>query len=94
MVVGVLRVECSLPGTRSLKDKRRILKSLLDRLHHRFHVAAAEVAHHDSWRRAGLAVAYISTEAGHADQVLAHVAEAIGRHGDLVVLDFAVEMMR
>ncbi len=92
MVVGVLRVECSLPGTQSIKDKRRILNSLLDRLHHRFHVAAAEVAHQDSWRRAGLAVACVSTTTRHADQVLAHVADAIGRHGDLVVLDYAVEM--
>ena len=92
MVVGVLRVECSLPGTQSIKDKRRILNSLLDRLHHRFHVAAAEVAHQDSWRRAGLAVACVSTNTRHADQVLAHVADAIGRHGDLVVLDYAVEM--
>ncbi|HKV45820.1 MAG TPA: DUF503 domain-containing protein [bacterium] len=92
MVVGVLRVECSLPGTQSIKDKRRIVKSLLDRLHHRFRVAAAEVAHQESWRRAGLAVAYISTSARHADQVLAHVASAIEHHTDLVVLDYAVEM--
>ena len=92
MVVGVLRVECSLPGTQSIKDKRRILNSLLDRLHHRFHVAAAEVAHQDSWRRAGLAVACVSTDTRHADQVLAHVAEAIGRHSNLVVIDYAVEM--
>ena len=92
MVVGVLHVECSLPGTQSIKDKRRIVKSLLDRLHHRFRVAAAEVDHQDSWRRAGLAIAYISTDARHADQVLAHVASTIGRHADLVVLDYAVEM--
>ncbi len=94
MVVGVLHVECSLPGTRSIKDKRRIVRSLLDRLHHRFHVAAAEVDHQDSWRRAGLAVAYISTSARHADEVLAHVAETIDRQGELVVLDYHVEMVR
>ena len=40
MVVGVLHVECGLPGTRSIKDKRRVVKSLLDRLHHRYRVAA------------------------------------------------------
>lgn len=92
MVVGVLHVECSLPGTQSLKDKRRILRSLLDRLHHRFHVAVAEVDHQDSWRRAGLAVACVSTDARHADQVLARVASEIERHGDLVLLDYSVEM--
>lgn len=92
MVVGVLHVECSLPGTQSIKDKRRIVRSLLDRLHHRFHVAAAEVNHQDSWRRASLAVAYISTDARHADEVLSHVAAEIGRHGDLVLLDYSIEM--
>ena len=92
MVVGVLHVECSLPGTQSIKDKRRILRSLLDRLHRRFHVAVAEVDHQDSWRRAGLAVAYISTTTRHADEVLAHVATAIERNSDLVVLDYSIEM--
>jgi uncharacterized protein YlxP (DUF503 family) len=92
MVVGVLHVECSLPGTQSIKDKRRIVRSLLDRLHNRFHVAAAEVNHQDSWRRAGLAVAYISTDARHADEVLSHVAAEIERHGELVLLHYSIEM--
>jgi uncharacterized protein len=92
MIVGVLHVECSLPGTQSIKDKRRILRSLLDRLHNRFHVAAAEVTHQDSWRRAGLAVAYVSTDARHADQVLARVAREIDRLGDLVLMDYSIEM--
>jgi len=36
MIIGVLQVELSLPGSHSLKDKRRLVKSLLDRLHNRF----------------------------------------------------------
>ncbi|HXX37245.1 MAG TPA: DUF503 domain-containing protein [bacterium] len=92
MVVGVLHVECSLPGTHSIKDKRRIISSLLDHLHRRFHVAAAEVDHQDSWRRAGIAVACVSTDTRHADEILAHVASVIDRRGDLVLLDYHVEM--
>lgn len=92
MVVGVLHVECSLPGTQSIKDKRRVVQSLLARLHHRFRVAAAEVTHQDSRRRAGLAIAYISTTTRHADEVLAHVAGEIERHADLVLLDYSIEM--
>jgi uncharacterized protein YlxP (DUF503 family) len=55
-------------------------------------VAAAEVAHQDSWRRAAIAVACVSTDRRHADEVLAHVAGAIERHGELVLLDYHVEM--
>ncbi|MBI2200597.1 MAG: DUF503 domain-containing protein, partial [Armatimonadetes bacterium] len=53
MVVGVLHIQFSLPSANNLKDKRRLLTSLLDRLHNRFNVAAAEVDQQDSWRRAG-----------------------------------------
>ena len=92
MVVGVLHAECGLPGTQNIKDKRRIVKSVLDRLHHRFNVAAAEVTHQDSWRRAGLAVACVSTDVRHADSVLASVARELDHHGELVLLDYSTEM--
>jgi len=92
MVVGVLHLECGLPGTQSIKDKRRIVKSVLDRLHHRFNVAAAEVTHQESWRRAGLAVACVSTDTRHADSVLARVAREIEHHGELVLLDYSTEL--
>ena len=92
MVVGVLHLECGLPGTQSIKDKRRIVKSVLDRLHHRFNVAAAEVTHQESWRRAGLAVACVSTDTRHADSVLARVAREVEHHGELVLLDYSTEM--
>lgn len=88
----MLHLECGLPGTQNIKDKRRIVKSVLDRLHHRFNVAAAEVAHHDSWRRAGLAVACVSTDTRHADAVLAAAAREVERHSELVVLDYSTEM--
>jgi uncharacterized protein len=92
MVVAVLHVECGLPGTQSIKDKRRIVKAVLDRLHHRFNVAAAEVTHQDSWRRAGLAIACVSTDTRHADSVLARVAREIEHHGELVLLDYSTEL--
>lgn len=92
MIVGVLRVEFSLPGSRSLKDKRRLVQSLLDRLHNQFHVAAAEVDHQDNLRRAGLAVACVSSGARHADQVLSRIVEVIARETEMVVVDYEIEL--
>lgn len=71
MVVGVRTWELHLAGCQSLKDKRRVLKSLKDRLHQRFNVSAAEVDHHDAWQRAALACSVVSTERRHAEEVLA-----------------------
>ncbi|MGH2348617.1 MAG: DUF503 domain-containing protein [bacterium] len=92
MVVGVLTVEFSLPGSRSLKDKRRLVQSLVDRLHHEFHVAAAEVNHQDNLRRAGLAVACVSNAARHANQILSRVVEVVERETEMVVVDYEIEL--
>jgi len=70
VVVGVITWELHLEGSRSLKDKRHVLKSLKDRLHNRFNVSAAETAHHDLWQRAELTVCVVSNERGHAESVL------------------------
>jgi len=70
VIVGVKAWELSLAGCHSLKDKRRVIKSLKDRLHARFNVSAAEVDHQDSWQRAALAVSVVSGDKHHAEEVL------------------------
>ena len=70
MVVGVRSWELQLAGCQSLKDKRRIVKSLKDRLHHQFNVSAAEVAHQDAWQLAALACSVVATDRRHAEEVL------------------------
>jgi len=70
VVVGVARWELHLFECQSLKDKRRIVKSLKDRLASRFSVSAAEVAHQELWQRAALAAAIVTSERRHAEEVL------------------------
>ncbi|MEK6769372.1 MAG: DUF503 domain-containing protein [Gemmatimonadota bacterium] len=70
MVVGVISWELHLAGCQSLKDKRRVIKSLKDRLHQRFNVSAAEVDHQDLWQRAALAASVVSSDHRHAEEVL------------------------
>jgi uncharacterized protein YlxP (DUF503 family) len=92
MIVGVLHIQLSLPGVGSLKDKRRLLTSLLDRLHNQFNVAAAEVDQQDTWRRAQLAVACVSSEGRHANQILTRVMAEVERAAELVVVGYEMEL--
>ncbi len=78
MVVGLLSVELHVPGSRSLKDKRMVLRRIKDRLK-KFNVAVSEVEHQDLWQRAALAVVTVSTEEAHADRELQAVADEIDR---------------
>ncbi len=64
MRVGWLRVELLIPGSRSLKEKRSPLKSLLAKLSARFNVSVAEVAHQDLHQRASIGVALVAADGG------------------------------
>ncbi|MDX2115501.1 MAG: DUF503 domain-containing protein [Planctomycetota bacterium] len=75
MVIGVLQFELMIPASVSLKDKRRVVKSLKDRLHREHLVSVAEVGALDDLRRAVLAVAVASGEAARASEVMDRVVE-------------------
>jgi len=65
---------------------------LVERAQHRFRVSAAEVDYHDSWRRAAVGFACISTSTRHAHAILAKVSDLIERQGEIVLMDFDVEI--
>jgi uncharacterized protein len=70
VVIGVATWELEVLGAQSLKEKRRVVKSLKDRLHARFNISVAETAHHELWQRAALTGCVVATDSGHADAVL------------------------
>lgn len=70
MAVGVIGWELEVVGCQSLKEKRRVVKSLKDRLHQRFNISVAETAHHELWQRAELTACVAAADARHAEKVL------------------------
>lgn len=60
MVVGISVFELHLPGARSLKHKRKVVKSLIERIHHRYRVSVAETDHHDLHQRTEIGLAVIA----------------------------------
>jgi uncharacterized protein len=93
MAIGLLTLEIHIPDSRSLKDKRQVLRSLKDRLRGRYNVAVAELDHQESWQRAQVGIVSLSNDAAHLEQslraVLNEAEEILGR--DLAASD--LEMM-
>ncbi len=87
MTVGVVVWELHVAGCQSLKDKRQVIKSLKDRLHQRFNVSAAETAHHDLHQRAEIAVAVVSADRRHAQQVLSACDQLVEMDGRARIVD-------
>jgi uncharacterized protein YlxP (DUF503 family) len=70
MVVGTARVVFAIPSASSLKDKRSVVRRVVERARARFNVAVAEVDDQDVHRRAVIGVAVVSNDARHATSML------------------------
>lgn len=79
--------ELHLAGCHSLKDKRRILKSLKDRLHNEFNVAVAETNHQDTWQRAELACVAVAGDRRQVERVLQSADNLVAGHPLARIID-------
>lgn len=70
VVVGLLTVDLFISDALSLKDRRRVVKSLLDRLAHRHNVAVADLGPDNAPRHAELAITTVANEEAHVHRVL------------------------
>ena len=80
MVIGSLTARLLVRESRTLKDKRQVVRSILDRLTAGFNVSAAEVGTHDDVKVATLGVAAVGFEHAAVRGVLQQIAEALRRH--------------
>ena len=91
--VAVGTVELHLPDVDSLKGKRHVLKGLKEKVRHRFEVSVAEVNHQDTWQRATLAVACVSPDSRHANEVVSKALDFIEANVDGHVIDVQIEIL-
>lgn len=77
MVIGFGYVTIYIFESHSLKEKRRVVRSLLERARHRYNLSISEVDHQDSWQMAGIGFTCISNSASHADSMLAEILRFI-----------------
>lgn len=93
MVIGTLQVTLEVPDSRSLKEKRTVVRSVTSRVRQTFAVAVAEVGEQDSWRTATVGVACVSNSARHADEVCQKVLAYIENDADGIVTGSRFELV-
>jgi uncharacterized protein YlxP (DUF503 family) len=95
LAVGIARIVLHLPTSGSLKSKRQVVSGLLRRVRAEFRVSAAEVGELDRWQLAELAIATVSNNSRHSEEVLAAVLSYIESHCEGArVTDISTEMVR
>ena len=77
MVVGFCQLDLRIPENRSLKEKRHVLRKLMDRVRHRFNVAISEVGDNDLWQRAQIGFCTVGNDRRHINSSLDKVVHFI-----------------
>jgi uncharacterized protein YlxP (DUF503 family) len=92
MILGSLRARLLVRESRSLKDKRQVVRSILDRLRNSFNVSAAEVEELDHRQLVVLGVALVGREAREVKTVLEQVVSALRVHPVAEFIDHEIEV--
>lgn len=79
-------VEIRIPDSQSLKDRRHVVRSLLDGARQRFSVSAAEVGGQDTWQRAALGFAVVASEARLAEEVIDQIDRFLWSRPDIEIV--------
>jgi len=92
MHVGVCTLYLRLLDSRSLKEKRRVIKGIKDRVRSRFNVSIAEIDGLDKWQRATLGVACVSNDARSANSILSNVVSFVDGMHAAELVDYEIEI--
>ena len=93
MVIGVCRIVLSIDEAFSLKEKRHIIKSIIERLKNKFNASVAEVDLNDKWKNAVIGIACVSNETGHADSMMANIVNFVENDGRAFLADYSTEII-
>lgn len=94
MIIGLLQMSLRLPGARSLKEKRHLIRGLLEKARRDFGVSIAEIGDQDLWGNASIGVACVSGNSAHAESLVRTVLTRFDEHPDIEVDGFLVEVHR
>ena len=81
MIVGVMTAQLYLHGVISLKDKRKIVKSLIERLKNRFNISISEVDYNDIKTSALIAIAVVSNDTRFVNRQLDKILDFLRNDG-------------
>jgi uncharacterized protein len=93
VIVGLCTVELFIADSQSLKEKRRVLLGLKDRLQHKFNLSVAEVDGQDLWQKAVLGLACVANDGRYVNQVLDQALNLIRSNPAVEIVQSRVELL-
>ena len=92
MFIGIGKVEIFLPGLRSLKSKRRIIKSIKDRIRSKFNVGVNEIDFLDKWQHSKIGIVAVSNDSKFLQSSLNKIVNLIKDNRNINILDWSIKI--
>ena len=93
MIIGILQIEFLIPGVRSLKGKRSIVKGLKDRIRKSFNVSISETDYHDKWQRCVVTIACVNNDKRQVESTFSKALNSIQKCGEIQILKSQIELL-
>lgn len=94
MYIGIFKFTIHIPGSHSLKEKRRVVRSLCQKLRNTFTVSVAEVSDNDVWQTATIGISFVSNSVQIIQQVLSQILSYLQQHaGEYMLAEHKQEII-
>lgn len=93
MIVGLLTLDLHIPEANSLKSKRKVLKSLIERIKNKFNVSVAEVDSQNLWQRSVIGIAYVSNETVMINRIFEKIRTQVNNTHSVELINSDMEML-
>lgn len=92
MIIGTLELRLTIPGAMSLKDKRRVVRSIKDRLGGKHNISIAEIDDLDTHRRATIGIAMVANDRRFIESCLSKIVDDLRLHPKALLQDYQLEI--
>jgi uncharacterized protein YlxP (DUF503 family) len=92
MIIAAARITLMIPENASLKGKRRVVKSLIEKVRHKFDAAIAEVGDNDLWQKAKIGVALVGNDRQLLEARLQQIMKFMENQHLAEIIDSQVEL--
>lgn len=89
--IAFVSIELHIPHAQSLKQKRAVTRSLIERIQSRFNASVAELAYLDQWQRSLIGISMISNSKSGPEKAYAAIMQMMAENGDINITDTSIE---
>jgi len=93
MLIGICKINLYLPNSRSLKDKRNILKSIKLRIRNRYNVSVSEINNSDLWKNTTLGIACIGNDKKYLNKILNEIILFLEKQNESQLTKFEINII-